>query len=252
MCRSTLRILLFLTIAALACVSRTMHVRARIVRPRLFSMRRFFPHRLKLPDRPPLPPVWYAELPGVRLWFVDTGGAGQVVILLHANTGTSVPAKQLRAFSEADYRVIAFDRRGWGKSIANPGTGPQPGTVTEDMQNLAEYLGLDRFNLVGVAGGGFVVLDYAAWHPERVIDYGGCRQRRIDTRQRDSDFDARIQIPGFTSLPMQYQVRSPVVLLARIPAARRNGSTSKNMRSNPACTVAADAESQYVREAGED
>jgi hypothetical protein len=31
----------------------------------------------------------HAELPGVKLWFIDTGGAGEPVILLHPNTGTS-------------------------------------------------------------------------------------------------------------------------------------------------------------------
>src|SRR5580692_4904985 len=31
----------------------------------------------------------YAALPGVNLWFTDTGGSGLPVVLLHANTGTS-------------------------------------------------------------------------------------------------------------------------------------------------------------------
>src|SRR5579863_9524312 len=31
----------------------------------------------------------FAELPGVKLWFTDSGGAGVPLILLHANTGTS-------------------------------------------------------------------------------------------------------------------------------------------------------------------
>ena len=31
-----------------------------------------------------------ADLPGVKLWYTDTGGSGVPIILLHANTGTSV------------------------------------------------------------------------------------------------------------------------------------------------------------------
>ena len=59
----------------------------------------------------------YAELPGVKLWFTDSGGTGVPIVLLHANTGTSaVWASQVASFSQAGYRVIAFDRRGWGKS----------------------------------------------------------------------------------------------------------------------------------------
>ena len=98
----------------------------------------------------------YAELPGVKLWFADTGGTGAPLVLLHANTGTSaVWQSQVSAFSRAGYRVIAFDRRGWGKSMADPPTGPQPATIASDLDALAEHLNLDRFHLLGVAGGGF-------------------------------------------------------------------------------------------------
>ena len=60
----------------------------------------------------------YADLPGVKLWFTDSGGTGTPVVLLHANTGTSASWEpQAAAFVREGYRVIAFDRRGWGKSI---------------------------------------------------------------------------------------------------------------------------------------
>ncbi len=107
-------------------------------------------------------------LPGVNLWYTDTGGTGVPIVLLHANTGTSANwASQDAAFSKAGYRVIAFDRRGWGKSVADP-AGPQPGSVAEDLQGLVTALKLGKFFIVGVAGGGFVAIDYAAWHPEHV------------------------------------------------------------------------------------
>jgi pimeloyl-ACP methyl ester carboxylesterase len=122
----------------------------------------------------------YAELPGVKLWFTDTGGTGTPIVLLHANTGTSVSwESQAVAFAREGYRVIAFDRRGWGKSLANPATGPQPGSVAADLDALVDHLKLDKFHLVGVAGGGFVSLDYAAWRPERLRSRGGREHRTI-------------------------------------------------------------------------
>ena len=70
----------------------------------------------------------YAELPGVKLWFSDTGGNGTPIVLLHPNTGTiAIWEPQIAGFSQAGYRVIAFDRRGWGKSVPDPASGPQPG-----------------------------------------------------------------------------------------------------------------------------
>jgi pimeloyl-ACP methyl ester carboxylesterase len=111
----------------------------------------------------------YAELAGVKLWFTDTGGTGVPIVLLHANTGTSaVWESQIASFARAGYRVIAFDRRGWGKSVADATTGPQPGSVAGDLDLLADFLKLDRFHLLGLAGGGFAALDYAAWRPERL------------------------------------------------------------------------------------
>jgi pimeloyl-ACP methyl ester carboxylesterase len=111
----------------------------------------------------------YADLPGVRLWYTDSGGSGVPVILLHANTGNADSWQpNIPGFVEAGYRVITFDRRGWGRSRANPGTGPQPGTIAEDLHALVQHLGLERFHLVGVAGGGFAAYDYVLWHPERL------------------------------------------------------------------------------------
>ncbi|HEX2933504.1 MAG TPA: alpha/beta hydrolase, partial [Candidatus Binatia bacterium] len=111
----------------------------------------------------------YADLPGVRLWYTDSGGSGVPLVLLHANTGTADSWQyNIPGFVEAGYRVIAFDRRGWGRSTANPDTGPQPGTIADDLHALVEYLKIDRFHLVGVAGGGFAAYDYVLWHPERL------------------------------------------------------------------------------------
>jgi pimeloyl-ACP methyl ester carboxylesterase len=138
----------------------------------------------------------YAELPGVKMWFTDTGGSGVPLVLLHANTGnSSIWEPQAGAFARAGYRVIAFDRRGWGKSIANPATGPQPGSIAGDLDALADHLKLDRFHLLGVAGGGFAALDYAAWRPERLstLVIGASTGQMAD--KEIADFIARIEIP---------------------------------------------------------
>ncbi len=110
----------------------------------------------------------YAELPGVRLWYTDTGGDGTPVMLLHAASGTTDSwVYQLPAFTDAGFRCIAYDRREWGRSITVPG-GEQPGHASDDLHALVGQLDLDRFHLVGTAAGGIVALDYAISHPERL------------------------------------------------------------------------------------
>jgi pimeloyl-ACP methyl ester carboxylesterase len=152
----------------------------------------------------------HADLPGVKLWFIDTGGAGVPIVLLHPNTGTvAIWEYQIAGFTQAGYRVIAFDRRGWGKSTPNPVTGPQPGSVTVDLDALADHLKLGTFHLLGVAGGGFAALDYAAWRPERLrsLIVGGSTGMIED--KEIADFIARIAIPEIRKQAPHYREIGP-------------------------------------------
>lgn len=164
----------------------------------------------------------YAELPGVKLWFTDTGGSGVPLVMLHANTGNSdIWEGQVGAFARAGYRVIAFDRRGWGKSLAEPATGPQPGTIAGDLDALADHLKLDRFHLLGIAGGGFAALDYAAWRGERLrsLVIGASTGQIADPEI--AQFAARIEIPGLRKLPPVYLEVSPSYRGANLEGTKR-------------------------------
>src|SRR5436190_22727425 len=91
----------------------------------------------------------FVELPNVKLWVADTGGTGDPVILLHANTGTAEAwQKQLPVLAKAGYRVIAFDRPTRGKSVVKAGAKPVSGTETLDA--LVDHLKLTKVHIVGV------------------------------------------------------------------------------------------------------
>jgi pimeloyl-ACP methyl ester carboxylesterase len=109
-----------------------------------------------------------AVLPGVHLWFTDSGGSGTPVVFVHAATGSSrVWEYQRPVFTTRGFRVITYDRRGYGRSAADP-AGAQPGTGADDLNALMDYLTIDRFHLVGTAAGGFVAWDYALSFPKRL------------------------------------------------------------------------------------
>jgi len=109
-----------------------------------------------------------ADLPGVHLWFTDSGGSGAAVVFIHAATGSSrVWEYQRPAFSARGYRVITYDRRGFGRSTIDV-SGSQPGTGADDLRALLDYLKIDRVHLVGTAAGGFVAWDFALSFPDRL------------------------------------------------------------------------------------
>lgn len=118
---------------------------------------------------PPQAPVTegFAQVPGAKLWYWDTGGAGVPVILVHPASGSGmIWGYQQPAFSKAGYRVIGYSRRGFWKS--ENFNESDPGTASVDLHHLTQHLGLTKFHLVGSAAGGSVVSDYASSHPDRL------------------------------------------------------------------------------------
>ncbi len=109
-----------------------------------------------------------AELPGTRLGYWDTGGAGEPVVLLHPASGSAlVWLYQQPVFAKAGYRVIAYSRRNYYNSAS--ASADNPGTGAEDLHNLIEFLGLAKFHAVSSAAGGSVAADFALSHPERLL-----------------------------------------------------------------------------------
>jgi pimeloyl-ACP methyl ester carboxylesterase len=140
-----------------------------------------------------------------QIWFTDTGGAGVPVILLHAATGSSrVWEHQTAAFQAAGFRVIAYDRRGYGRS-----TGPVEGTAADDLEALAGHLGLTRFHLVGTAAGGGVAVDYVLSFPRRVRGLVLANSLGGVTEPDFRALLARLMPDGFTRMPASFRELGP-------------------------------------------
>jgi pimeloyl-ACP methyl ester carboxylesterase len=112
---------------------------------------------------------------GARLYFWDTGGGGQPIVLVHAATGSAyVWGYQQRAFAAAGYRVIAYSRRGYRGSDAGPvdenGRAlARTGRPQDDLAALVDALDLERFHLLGHAGGGGIANAYMKQHAGRIL-----------------------------------------------------------------------------------
>jgi pimeloyl-ACP methyl ester carboxylesterase len=99
----------------------------------------------------------------------DDHGSGKPVVLIHGwpFSGASWE-RQVPALVEAGHRVIAYDRRGFGKS-SHPYSGYNYDTFVEDLHTLITKLDLHDVTLVGFSMGGGEVARYIGKHgSERV------------------------------------------------------------------------------------
>ena len=150
-----------------------------------------------------------ANLPGVRLSYADSGGSGVPVVFVHAATGSSrVWEHQLPAFTAGGYRVITYDRRGFGRSAPDP-AGPQPGTGADDLLALLNHLGLERIHLVGTAAGGIVALDFALSFPQRLRSLVVANSIGGVQDEEYVELGRRLRPPSFNALPPDVRELGP-------------------------------------------
>lgn len=100
---------------------------------------------------------------GVQLHVKDSG-KGRPVVLIHGwpLTGDMFEYQSL-ALLEAGYRVITYDRRGFGQS-SHPFEGYDYDTFSDDLAAIMEKLDLKGTTLVGFSMGGGEIARYLARH----------------------------------------------------------------------------------------
>lgn len=102
----------------------------------------------------------------INLYCIEEG-QGEPLILLHGNgEDSSYFVHQIEYFKK-DYRVIAVDTRGHGKSPR----GDAPFTIRQFADDLFEFmneLDIEKAHILGFSDGGNIALCFALRYPERV------------------------------------------------------------------------------------
>src|SRR3981081_1703377 len=104
----------------------------------------------------------------IELYYEDHG-TGKPVVLIHGwpLSGRSWE-KQVLVLLDAGYRVITYDRRGFGES-SKPALGYDYDTLTEDLHTFVTRLDLRDTALVGFSMGGGELRGYLrTWGSARV------------------------------------------------------------------------------------
>lgn len=96
----------------------------------------------------------------------DTGGPGRPVVLIHGWPMSSAAWKsQIPTLQQAGYRVIAYDRRGFGQSD-KPARGYDYDMLADDLAGVMTELELSEATVVGFSMGGGEVARYITRHGE--------------------------------------------------------------------------------------
>jgi pimeloyl-ACP methyl ester carboxylesterase len=118
---------------------------------------------------------------GVRIRYIDVGRGDPVVLIhgfsssLEANWGRTGVIEALAK----DFRVVAFDVRGHGKSGKPHDTASYGLAAVEDVTRLLDHLGIGRAHIVGYSMGGAITGKFITLHANRVITavFGGSAPR---------------------------------------------------------------------------
>ena len=149
-----------------------------------------------------------APVDDTHLWYWDTGGQGEPVVLLHPASGSGlIWLYQQPVFAKAGYRVIGYSRRSYNGS--DPLAKERPGTGSGDLDALMASLGVSKFHVVASAAGGTIATDYALSHPDRLLSLtvadnsAGVRDGEIAKAAEN------IRIKGFDDMPVEFRELGP-------------------------------------------
>lgn len=130
---------------------------------------------------------------GAQVWTV-TSGAGSPVVLCHGGPGLWDYLGDLAGLLESEHTVVRFDQRGCGRSSAHDG----PFTLVQavdDLEQVRQGLGIDRWAVVGHSWGAELALHYAARHPGRttaVVHLAGVGAGEGFTTAYDAEWERRM------------------------------------------------------------
>lgn len=110
------------------------------------------------------------ELGGFSTTVIEGGprGAGEAVVFMHGNPGSSLDFVDLLRSVPPGTRVVAFDIIGFGEADKPYDFPYDLDTSRPVVDRIFDELGIDRMHLVGHDVGSVVGVDWAARHPDRL------------------------------------------------------------------------------------
>lgn len=112
----------------------------------------------------------YLDAGGVKIRYIDAG-KGEAIVLLHGGTSNleSWTTRGVVDNLAKDFRVIAFDARGHGKSDSPREPAAYGRQQALDVVRILDALKIGRAHIIGFSLGGSTVAQLLTLHPERFL-----------------------------------------------------------------------------------
>jgi pimeloyl-ACP methyl ester carboxylesterase len=106
----------------------------------------------------------FAEAEAGRIYYETCGAGSKTIVLLHDGVMHSAAFDDVWPILCERFRVIRYDRRGYGRSPA----ATAPYAPVEDLAAVMRAARVERASLVGSSSGGGLAVEFALAHPEAV------------------------------------------------------------------------------------
>ena len=107
------------------------------------------------------------EANGINIYY-ETHGEGEAVLLINGYGDSSRRWLHMIPSLSRDYRVVAFDNRGTGRS-EKPDVRCTMETMAGDAVSLLDAIAIDAAHVFGVSMGGMIAQEFALHYPDKVI-----------------------------------------------------------------------------------
>jgi pimeloyl-ACP methyl ester carboxylesterase len=108
----------------------------------------------------------YIQSDAVKIHYLDWGGMGQPLVLIHGLGDTPFIFQDLASLLKSSFRIIAYSRRGHYKSKSTNSRYDNEELVS-DLKLLIDSLKIEKVNLLGWSMGGNEITEFAVRYPER-------------------------------------------------------------------------------------